>query len=64
MSPTISRRRVKATRREWFCEACQKHRPAGTPCVALFGSAERGDAPYQIRLCDPPCEEQARSDDA
>ena len=59
----ISRRRVKATRKRWFCEGCQRCFEAGSPCVAIFGAAERGDPPYTIRLCEP-CNARPPEDDS
>ena len=46
--PTISKRFVKHPRKVHYCAEC--HKKIEGPHWVLFGMAEPGDKPYQIRV--------------
>jgi len=52
MSNTISEKLIENPRKKWECDDCMT--PIAGSYWRLYGSAERGDPPYVLRIC-PEC---------
>jgi hypothetical protein len=51
--PTLNKRYVKKSRKDFYCDDCDKLIPKGSSYLYLYGMAEINDKSFSLHFCLP-----------
>lgn len=59
--PTLNKRYVKKSRKDFYCDDCNKLIPKGSSYLYLYGMVEHGDKPFPLHFC-LSCDEEFQNE--